>query len=188
LIPELKKIVSLACGTNHVLALNDKGKVFAWGAGEQNQLARRVVSRTATGALVPREFGLQRQKIEKIGCGDYHSFAITKEGKVYAWGLNSFGQTGISKDEETEEDTIAVPTIVENLKGFDVKQLSGGAHHTLGCTESGQVLIWGRIDNAQGGMETSKFNPSDVFFDEHNKPRYLIKPVVLPSKLLSLIY
>jgi regulator of chromosome condensation len=180
LIPELKNITALAAGTNHILALNNKVKVFAWGAGEQNQLARRVVSRTAAGALIPREFGLQRKNIAKIGCGDYHSFAVDKSGKVYSWGLNTFGQTGIPKDEDDENDTITTPTAVESLRNFDIKQIAGGAHHTLSVTESGQVLVWGRIDCAQGGMEVSEFNKDDLYFDEHGKPRFLVKPAVLP--------
>lgn len=179
LIPELKNITTLAAGTNHILALNNKGKVFAWGAGEQNQLARRVVSRTAMGALVPREFGLQRKNIAKIGCGDYHSFAIDKSGKVYSWGLNTFGQTGVPKDEDDENNTIKTPTVVERLSDFNIKQIVGGGHHTLSVTESGQVLIWGRIDNAQGGIEVSKLNKDDLFFDENEKPRFLVKPAVL---------
>ncbi|TAQ87161.1 hypothetical protein B7494_g4514 [Chlorociboria aeruginascens] len=180
LIPELKKIKSLASGTNHILALNDKGRIFAWGAGEQNQLARRVVSRTAVGALTPREFGLQRKKIIQIGCGDYHSFAIDDKGDVYAWGLNVFGQTGIEK--RTEEDSaIETPTLVECLKDVDVKQILGGAHHTLTCTKTGEVLIFGRIDNSQGGMDTSDFPADSVFFDEEKRPRYLTKPVQVPG-------
>ncbi len=181
LIPELKKIVAISCGTNHVLALNDKGKVFVWGAGEQNQLGRRVVSRTAKGALIPREFGLQRKKIIKIGSGDYHSFAVDKDGKVYAWGLNTFGQTGIPTT-ENQDDTILSPTVVKSLNGYNIKEIDGGAHHTIACTESGQVLVWGRIDNHQGGMAVDKFSEDVVYTDEKGARRYLTKPVVLPGK------
>lgn len=178
LIPELKNIVSLATGSNHVLAINNKGKVFGWGAGEQNQLARRVVSRTAAGALIPREFGLQRKTIKAVGCGDFHSFAIDNKNNVYAWGLNTFGQTGIPKDDE-DDDTVAVPTLVKNLKDYSLKQITGGAHHSLACTEDGKILVWGRIDNAQGGMPIDEFNKDDLFVDEHGRPRYLLKPVVV---------
>ncbi|KAL2063129.1 hypothetical protein VTL71DRAFT_6201 [Oculimacula yallundae] len=181
LIPELKEITRLAVGTNHVLALNTKGKVFTWGAGEQSQLARRVVSRTATGALVPREFGLQRKKIVHIGCGDYHSFAVDAKGDVYSWGLNSFGQTGVPKEEETVENAIATPTLVKSLKEFDIKQIAGGAHHTLACTTTGQVLVWGRIDGSQGGVEVEDLPKENLFMDEHDKPRYLLKPNVVPD-------
>ncbi|KAL5315338.1 hypothetical protein ACEPPN_016205 [Leptodophora sp. 'Broadleaf-Isolate-01'] len=181
LVPELKEITHIAVGTNHVLALNKKGKVFTWGAGEQSQLARRVVSRTAVGALIPREFGLQRKKIVHIGCGDYHSFAVDAKGAVYSWGLNSFGQTGVPKDEETVENAIATPTLVKSLTEYDIKQIAGGAHHTLACTTTGQVLVWGRIDGDQGGVEIEDMPKEHLYLDEHGKPRFLVKPNVVPD-------
>ncbi|KHJ35151.1 putative ran exchange factor prp20 pim1 [Erysiphe necator] len=183
LIPELKNITDIACGTNHVLALDTKGKVFTWGAGEQNQLARRVVSRTAAGALVPREFGLGRKNIKYIGCGDYHSFAISSTGDVYSWGLNTFGQTGVPKEglDEEDENTVQLPTKVKSLGDYKFKQITGGAHHTIACTESGQVLIWGRIDNNQGGIPINNYPEENVFFDENNRPRYLMKPTQIPD-------
>ncbi|POS85049.1 hypothetical protein EPUL_002874, partial [Erysiphe pulchra] len=183
LIPELKKITDVACGTNHVLALDTKGKVFTWGAGEQNQLARRVVSRTAAGALVPREFGLGRKNIKHIGCGDYHSFAISNKGDVYSWGLNTFGQTGVPKEglDEEDENTVQLPTKVESLGDYNFKQITGGAHHTIACTETGEVLLWGRIDNNQGGIPVEDMPKENLFFDENNRPRYLTKPTQIPD-------
>jgi regulator of chromosome condensation len=160
--------------------LNNKGKCFIWGAGEQNQLGRRVVSRTASGALVPREFGLQRKTIVHIGAGDYHSFAVTKTGDVYAWGLNSFGQCGIPKEDE-EDDTVATPTVIKPLEGESIKQISGGAHHSIALTENGKVLVWGRSDNKQCGIDISTLPKSAVFYDEEDRPRYLPKPVQVPN-------
>ncbi|PBP15799.1 GDP/GTP exchange factor [Diplocarpon rosae] len=182
LIPELKDITKIAVGTNHVLALDKKGKVFTWGAGEQSQLARRVVSRTAAGALVPREFGLKRKKIVHIGCGDYHSFVVDDKGDVYSWGLNSFGQTGVPKEEEeNDSNAISVPTLVTCLAEYDIKQIVGGAHHSLACTTDGKVLVWGRIDNCESGIELDDLPKDHVFFDEAERPRYLIKPAVIPD-------
>lgn len=168
-------------GTNHVLALNKKGKVFTWGAGEQSQLARRVVSRTAAGALIPREFGLQRKKVIHVGCGDYHSFVIDDKGAVYSWGLNTFGQTGVPKIEETNDNAIGTPTLVKSLEEYDIKQIAGGAHHTLACTATGQVLVWGRIDSSEGGMEIDDMPKDHLFVDENGNPRYLVKPAVVPD-------
>lgn len=144
-------------------------------------MARRVVSRTAVGALIPREFGLQRKKIVHIGCGDYHSFAVDAKGAVYSWGLNSFGQTGVPKDEETVENAIATPTLVKSLTEYDIKQIAGGAHHTLACTTTGQVLVWGRIDGDQGGVEIEDMPKEHLYLDEHGKPRFLVKPNVVPD-------
>ncbi|RDL41846.1 putative ran exchange factor prp20 pim1 [Venustampulla echinocandica] len=180
LIPELKNITSMAIGSNHVLALNNKGRVFAWGAGEQNQLARRVVSRTATGALIPREFGLQRKTIVHIGTGAYHSFAVDNKGNVMAWGLNTFGQTGVPKDDD-EDDTVATPTLVESLSDYSVQQITGGAHHSMACTKDGKALIWGRADGGQTGLDISSLPTETLYYDEYNKPRYLVKPTAIPN-------
>lgn len=176
----------MAAGSNHVLAVNTKGKVFAWGAGEQNQLARRVVSRTATGALVPREFGLQRKSITHVACGSYNSFAVDNKGDVYAWGLNTFGQTGLPKPivkaTGEEEDIILAPKLVTCLKEYDIKEMQGGAHHTVACTKSGQLLFWGRIDTHQSGMSVDDMPKESLYFDEQDRPRYLQRPAIIPGK------
>lgn len=179
-IPELKNIKQLALGANHALALTHKGKVFAWGAGEQHQLARRVVARTATGALIPREFGLSKKNIVKLGAGDYHSFVVDASGDVFSWGLNTFGQTGVAK-ESVDDDVVHRPTLVENLNGKKIKQIAGGAHHSIACTEEGEVLVWGRVDRDEGGMELDEMPKDSLYFDDLNKPRYLKKPLTIPD-------
>jgi regulator of chromosome condensation len=177
LIPELKEVIDLACGTNHVLALTKKGKVFAWGAGEQNQLARRVMARSMENGLVPREFGLGRKKIVKIGAGDYHSFVIDDRGVKYAWGLNTFGQTGVEKKFDTD-DIVMQPTQVPNLKDYNIKQIIGGAHHTIACTDDNKVLVWGRCDGHQSGVPDEKIPKDKAFFDAKG-PRFLEQPLEL---------
>lgn len=185
-LPELKKIVALSAGSNHILALNDKGKAFAWGSGQQNQLGRRVIERTRTAGLVPREFGL-RGNIHTIACGSYHSFAIDSKGKVWAWGLNSFGETGISDDVGEDGAYVMKPTVVEALAGYDVREISGGGHHSLACTTDGKLLVWGRCDGGQTGLaiekDVEKMTAEDkenLIFDERNQPRIVKNPTVVP--------
>jgi regulator of chromosome condensation len=179
LIPELKNIVDIATGTNHVLALDIKGKLYVWGTGEQNQLGRRVIERTSRLALRPAEIGLRRKKIVKIGSGDYHSFAVDSKDNVYSWGLNSFGQTGIPKVGK-DEDIVGSPTLVKDLEGFKLKQVTGGSHHTIACTVDGQVLKWGRVESKEAGFDVSNLPEAEVY-TENGKPRYLKKPKAVPG-------
>lgn len=181
-LPELKKITSLAAGSNHVLALDQKGNVFAWGSGQQNQLGRRVVERTRLAGLVPREFGLPKGKIVSISCGSYHSFAITKDNKVYSWGLNSFGETGINDGAGDDNAVIFKPTVVSDLKDYDIKEIKGGGHHSLACTTDGQLLVWGRADGSQIGMKLSDIPKEHFIYDERGAARILKKPTVIPGK------
>jgi regulator of chromosome condensation len=181
-IPELKKIVHLAAGGNHMLALDQKGNVFAWGSGQQNQLGRRVVERTRFGALVPREFGLPKNKIEKIASGAYHSFAIDKAGKVYAWGLNNFCETAVSDGAGEDNAIIPNPTVVTEFSQYRIKQIVGGAHHSLACTEDGKLLVWGRADASQCGVDLDTVPKESFIYDDNNNPRIIKTPTIIPSK------
>lgn len=180
LIPGLKKIKKIACGDNHVLALDTKGSVFAWGSGQQNQLGRRIVERTKANGLVPREFGLPKG-ITDIGVGSNHSFAIHKSGKVYTWGLNSFGETGISENAGEDEAVILHPTVIDALKGKKITHISGGAHHSIAVTEDGECLVWGRLDGFQCGLELAKLPKDQVIVDSRQNPRILTTPTVVPG-------
>ena len=180
LIPALKKIKQLACGANHVLALNDRGSVFSWGSGQQNQLGRRIVERNKLHGLQPREFGL-RKNIVHVGSGSYHSFAVHANGTVYAWGLNSFGATGIRDNAGDDEAAIAHPEAVESLSNRDITHLCGGAHHSIARTADGQCLVWGRVDGHQSGLKVDSLPEDSLIKDARGCPRILIEPTQVPG-------
>ncbi|KAL4987138.1 regulator of chromosome condensation 1/beta-lactamase-inhibitor protein II [Aspergillus falconensis] len=180
LLPGLKKIKHLVCGDNHVLALNDKGAVFSWGSGQQNQLGRRIIERNKLNGLQPREFGLPKG-IVHIGAGAFHSFAVHQSGKVFAWGLNSFGETGIRENAGDSEAAIVHPTIVDSLSKKDVTQICGGAHHSIAVTQDGECLVWGRLDGYQTGLKIDTLPDDAVIKDERDRPRILIEPTAVPG-------
>jgi len=180
LIPNLKHVTQVVCGTDHVLALTSQGKVFSWGNGQQLQLGRRVVERTRLNNLLPREFGLKG--IHAIGAGSYHSFAIANNGKVYAWGLNQFGQCGINRQGFVGEDgaVIASPSIVEALENYNIIEVTGGEHHSLALTAEGQLLSFGRMDCNQLGFPSS-LPPEGAVIDARGKPRFTPYPSIIPN-------
>ncbi|KAK2810439.1 hypothetical protein FQN50_002928 [Emmonsiellopsis sp. PD_5] len=180
LIPNLKKIKAISCGANHVLALNDKGSVFAWGSGQQNQLGRRIIERNKLNGLQPREFGLPKHMVG-LGTGSYHSFAIHKSGKVYSWGLNSYGETGIDLGVGGDEAAILHPAVVESLQDKNITQVCGGAHHSLALASTGEVLVFGRLDGYQTGLKIDTLPESAIIRDDRNKPRILITPTAIPG-------
>lgn len=178
LLTESKNIVDIVAGNNHVITLDSKGKVQTWGAPEMNQLGRRVVQRDmVASALRPGGLSFKRGiKIVKIACGSYHSFAIDDLGRLYAWGLNNYGELGL--DEHVGEDggTVLEPTLVESLADYSIGEIAGGEHHSVACSEEGKLLVWGRIDGRQTGLTADKFNQDNTVYDEHGKPRILTVP------------
>ena len=180
LIQGLKKIVKIACGENHVLALDQKGTVFAWGSGQQNQLGRRIVERTKAHGFTPREFGLPKG-ITDIYAGNNHSFAIHKSGKVYTWGLNSFGETGISENAGEDEAAILHPAVIDALTGKNITCMAGGSHHSVAVTSAGECLVWGRIDGYQCGIKVDSLPKESVIVDSRDHPRILKEPTAVPG-------
>jgi hypothetical protein len=149
------RFAAVACGTDHVLALTVDGTVFVWGNGQQNQLGRRIIERRKLNGLSPERLALRN--IVTIGAGHYHSFAVDKDGRVYAWGLNSLRQTGVSEDRGGREDIVQVPTLVDALdpslhNGAKVISISGGEHHSLFLFDDGTVWACGRADASQLGL------------------------------------
>ncbi|TAQ88766.1 hypothetical protein B7494_g2932 [Chlorociboria aeruginascens] len=181
MIPHLKQIKYLAAGGNHVQALDSNGNVWAWGTGEQNQLGRKVLDRTRAQALTPCQFGLPKRKITQIASGSYHSFAIDVLGRVWAWGLSNFGQTGIRDGAGEDAAIIVKPTVVDSLEGYVIRHIKGGNHHSVACTEEGELLVWGRCDDGQAGIPLEDIPRQNLIFDLREKPRILNKPTVVPD-------
>jgi regulator of chromosome condensation len=176
LLPGLKKVTKVAAGANHVLALCTNGAVFAWGAGQQHQLGRRIVQRSKLNGLVPREFGLPKSMVD-VAAGDTHSFAIHRNGKVYTWGLNNYGQTGIAEGAGGDEAVILHPAIVESLmnKG-KIICIDGGQFHSIAISEDGKCLTWGRVDGFQTGIKLDTLPDEDLIRDARNNPKILTMP------------
>lgn len=185
LIKGLKKITKLAAGANHVLALQSNGVVYGWGSGQQNQLGRRILERRATNSLVPMPIGLPK-KITNLGAGAYNSFAVRENGDVYSWGLNNFGQTGIPKEFDesgaSKGADVHHPIVIESLHGKGkVTCIQGGAHHTVACTDKGELLVWGRLDGNQLGLKVSDLPQDEVVRDSAGHPRILTVPTQIPN-------
>ncbi|KAK0319547.1 hypothetical protein LTR82_009614 [Friedmanniomyces endolithicus] len=185
---DLKKITSITAGANHALALDSNGAVFAWGSGQQNQLGRRVVERTKLGGLRAREFGLPKgakKGIVSIVAGSYHNFAIDRTGNVYSWGLNNYGQTGVTENAGEDEALVLKPQVIEALKGKHITSIEGGGHHSLCSTSDGDCLIWGRVDGHQMGIEPNEIaqmGDNAMMKDDKGAPRI----IRLPQKVTAI--
>lgn len=176
-VEEFKEIAQLASGKDHVLGLDVRGVVYAWGNGQQFQLGRRIIERNRLRTLEPREFGLAG--IKYIASGEFHCFAITTEGKVLTWGLNQFGQCGTESDLE-DGSIVTVPTEVSALADKKITSIAAGEHHTLALSEDGSIYTFGRIDMFEIGLSKEHL-PETAFKDAHGKARSVPVPTKLPG-------
>ncbi|KAE8381345.1 regulator of chromosome condensation 1/beta-lactamase-inhibitor protein II [Aspergillus bertholletiae] len=179
-ISVLSDVVKIVAGAQHVLALTSYGTVFSWGCDEQHQLGRRRASRQhQSHPLVPDQCALP-SGIEDIGVGSYHSFAVHRNGAVYAWGSNNFGQTAVPMSAGHHDATVAFPTEVRSFRKYGkLAKICGGKDHSIAVTALGRCLTWGRIDNKALGVGTDDMPLSDIIHDEYSRPRILKQPHVL---------
>ncbi|PGH26478.1 hypothetical protein AJ80_01792 [Polytolypa hystricis UAMH7299] len=181
LIPGLEKVTKLVTGTNHVLALTSNGTIFGWGVGEYSQLGREIIEQHKEKALLPKVV-TRRKGFVDIACGSEHCYAVHKDGKVYGWGLNNYGQTGISSGAGETKAIVPRPREIVGLQSCgNIACIDGGGFHGLAVTDQGECLVWGRIDNFATGLDVSTLPESDILRDDRDKPRILKTPTPVPD-------
>ena len=133
------KIIEIAVGEKHIVALDENGNVWTWGANNNYQLG---ISNTNTIMTRPQMLNLG-EKIVKIAAGYNQTFAITEENKLIAWGLNTNGELGIGTTESK-----VLPRKVETMK--NVLDVKAGKSHTVVVTTNGE--IWTTGNNSFGSL------------------------------------
>ena len=146
-----KKIVKLACGTDHVIALLDDGKVVGWGNNRLQQ------------AKAPAE--LLGTKVVDIAASDQVSYALDEDGYTHLWGnlsINDYKENhdyqgqivkiapnpntacGITKDGKVVHlgrqvsGLSKIPEINEK-----VVDLASSYNVYVAVGESGKIYMWG---------------------------------------------
>ena len=97
------RIVRLACGWDHCLALDNKGLVRSWGSGQNGKLGRGNEESVSAPSVIAALEGL---KIISISAGCEHSAAITDTGLLYTWGHGDGGRLGHG---DNNQCTLPVP-------------------------------------------------------------------------------
>jgi hypothetical protein len=149
----MSTIAAVAAGTDHALALDDRGQVGAWGDDSVGQ------------ADVPD--GLSG--VVAITAGDGFSLALRSDGTVVAWGANNLGQTAVPPDLTGVIAIAAGSGFALALRadgtvvgwgdgscgaalvpsGFaEVTAISAGEYHGLALRRDGTIVAWG--DNSYG--------------------------------------
>ncbi len=152
------KIVMVATGQYHTVALSAQGVVFTWGDNSKGQLGYTGLSMSNQPTLVRST--ILTLPIIQVAAGDYSSYALTSTGEVYAWGDNWQGQLGLG----STLSSVSIPTRVTRLEGVHVISVSCSAGTVMVVTRNGSAYSWGVNTNGQAadGSFTSKNVPTLV--------------------------
>lgn len=122
-IAGLTGVIEIDAGSGHVLALDGAGTVFAWGGGELGQLGTddpSLLIGSGVGSLVPLAVAVPAA--EQVSTSGGLSLVLTRDGRVFAWGDNGYGQLGDSSGVASR----AEPTAVADLAGAEVTAVEAG--------------------------------------------------------------
>lgn len=174
------KIIAVAGGREHSLALAADGTVFAWGENAYGRLG----DNTTTDRLIPIKVLMgaysgttylgdnPSNKIIAIAAGRYSSTALAQDGNVYAWGRNYYGELG---DGSTTERHMPIKVVKGAYNGSTylgddtdnkIIAVARGESHALAVAADGTVFGWGYSATGQVG---------DGFTSNRSAPVFVVK-------------
>ncbi|CCW69695.1 unnamed protein product [Phytomonas sp. Hart1] len=149
------RITHLTLGSNYSCALSDDGNVYTFGNGDWGQLglgdSRNLENHPCDKSavvLVPRRVPLfERHRAVHISAGYAFVIAVVEGHRVYFWGNNNHGQSGLGpKYFDANSKKIDEPKLVESLEGKRVVQVGCGSFFTIALTADGRLYSWGLIE------------------------------------------
>ncbi|KNC55771.1 uncharacterized protein AMSG_11202 [Thecamonas trahens ATCC 50062] len=138
------KVVALAAGDAHTLALTDSNAVYAWGSGADGRLGFECAKKR-TPKEVPAAGALD---VTQVLCGAVSSAVVTAAGALYTWGSSDHGQLGHGDLTQVTE-----PKLVDALAdaGVAVAFAAMGVSHTAAVTTDGRLYMWGSGESGKLG-------------------------------------
>lgn len=127
------KIVEIACGTNHTLAVDSKGRCFSWGFAGYHRLGHSETKNE----LVPRSIKVfeapnsSERGAVRVCAGSSHSMAVDVHGVLYFWGQN-----------KSSGEATMYPKVVQDLCGWKITSLSC-ANRSIFLASEGACVSWG---------------------------------------------
>lgn len=149
-------VIATATGASHTCALTATKQIKCWGDNRSGQLgdAPQKKPRPTPGRAVS---GLPADLVA-VTAGPNHSCALTGQGGVNCWGINSTGQLG----DGTREPRVGPAAVVGLESG--IQTLTAGASHTCALTVAGGVKCWDNNNKGQLGVGSTDplLAPADV--------------------------
>ena len=135
-------------GYDHSACITENGELYMWGKNSFGQLG--IGTAGINNYIDSPTLIMEGVKFKDVSLGASHSGAITKDGRLYMWGDNTWGQLGNG----TNEDSL-IPIEIEMPGKVKVKELELGENYTGVITEDGKIYTWG-YNNSNGQLGLGK--------------------------------
>eukprot|EP00743_Colponemidia_sp_Colp-15_P007616 GILK01008241.1.p1 GENE.GILK01008241.1~~GILK01008241.1.p1 ORF type:complete len:504 (+),score=62.28 GILK01008241.1:62-1573(+) len=168
-----ERIVKVACGGQHTLAISTDGRLFAWGQGSEYALGtgQKTDIKLPIAIDIPNSSNSSSsnnaKRVIDISCGRDFSACVTADGQLYTWGSDDFGQLGHGRPDNYQK----IPKQVRSLDGKKVYRVSCGDYHVACVLENGDIYAWGLGKDGQTGHgDKANLNQPKVIDDLRGLP------------------
>jgi len=150
----LSHVTQVAAGARFALALGEDGRVVAWGDGNLGALGDGKGAGSGSHYAVPFPrpvIGLSN--IAAIAAGTTFGLAMGRNGTVWGWGANEYGQMG-----DDAVDFKATPVRLAGVTG--ARSVYGVGRTGVALLNDGSVVAWGKNDYNLLGVPEGKLPKS----------------------------
>jgi len=189
------RVLSVAAGFAHCLAVTERGAVFSWGNDQSGQCGNgssQYAPRLRPGLI------LHDVRARSASAGTHHSLVVTEDGIVWAFGDYKFrryreldrdgNQVPYNEDDPYDGDDPYDPCgpVVVQI-AVRIRSVAAGESHALAITETGEVFAWGK--NFYGelglGFRTDQFGVWGTEWegDTDASFQYGYSPVTVPKQI-----
>ncbi|OJD30334.1 btb domain and ankyrin repeat protein [Diplodia corticola] len=157
-----KKVIAVALGQNHSLALSDEGEIFSWGNNGYGQLGYglpKTLKDEDPVQLLPRQiFGpLKKEIVIGIAASRIHSVVHTSSS-LYTFGKNE-GQLGIvDSDARSLESQVTPRKVAASLFSSPIKSVSAIERATVCLLENHEVWVFANYGYAKVSFPLDGFS------------------------------
>ncbi|CAK0786715.1 hypothetical protein CVIRNUC_009929 [Coccomyxa viridis] len=175
------RMLSVAAGGSHTLAICETGELWACGRGRHGQLGFGSFEDVTTMRPIA---SLRGVRIVAAAAGEKHSLALATHGAVYSWGCGRHGQLGVPEVVHFQQNNPGVqpamhtPQFVRALdpilmEPWDrITSVAVGLNHNAAMSVAGDIYVWGQ--NKHGclgvGDTVNRVLPTKVNLLQKNVP------------------
>jgi len=134
------RVVLVSVGSDHCVAVTDRGFLFAWGSDRQcGQDHVNATYSPLTNVRIPKRVtALSRSVVRYASAGGDHTLVVTDNGNLYSFGAGEYGQLGHG---DYSDSYLPREVIVD---GVSFATVAAGGFHSLAIASDRTVLSWGR--------------------------------------------
>jgi alpha-tubulin suppressor-like RCC1 family protein len=134
-----EKVIAVAAGDMHSLALTQSGALYGWGGSTHGQAGAPSPGEGQFGQIYTPMPIASDTDIVGLSAGARHSLALMKDGSVRAFGSNSDGQLGNGR--RGSSTSTHLPQVVGRATA--IVAMAAGVNHNLLIDQNDQVLCFG---------------------------------------------